>query len=146
MDAPAVNGTVNGDAYHPGNAQDLSVSVETNCGGKVTSTCPFTVGLGDNNLFIGDSIVDIHNLHTGDAYAYNPDNLIYEVGSGNGQVYVQVGNMVNGFAYLVNVYATDLTNTYQDPVYICTNGSGNALLGKPGNQTSTDCGWTKHST
>jgi hypothetical protein len=145
MDAPALNDTVNGVAYHPGNNQDVSVAVSTNCGGTVTSNCPFALGLGDNNLFLGKSLITITNLHSADHYAYNPDNFIYEVGSGNGQVYVQVGDMINGFAYLVNVYATDLQGQYQDPVYICTNGSL-ALLGETGNHTSTDCGWTKHST
>jgi hypothetical protein len=144
MNAPGL-GTVNGAHYHPGDAQDVSEAVSTNCGGKVTSNCPFTLGLGDNNLFLGDSLVTITNLHAGDPYAYNPDNFIYEVESGNGQVYVQLGDEVNGFAYLINVYATDLLGVYQDPVYICTNGSL-ALLGETGNPASTDCGWTKHST
>jgi hypothetical protein len=146
MDAPMINGTVNGAHYHPGNNQDVSVAVSTNCGGTVTSNCPFTTGLGDNSLFLGKSLITITNLHSADHYAYNPGNLIYEVESGNGQVYVQVGDLINGFAYLVNVYATDLTGVYQEPVYICTNGNGSALFGETGNPASTDCGWTKHST
>lgn len=122
-------GAVKGEPINPGQAQDVNVDVLSNCGGKVTNTCPFTEGLGLNKFFNGDSIVSITNRANGMTYRSDSQALkVVEVsGGGNGQVWVQAGDLTGSHpgAFLVNVYASDKLGA---AVEACTTGSGGQLF------------------
>jgi hypothetical protein len=136
-------GAVKGEPINPGAAQDVNVTVLTNCGGTVTNTCPFTEGLGLNKLFNGASIVSITNRANGMTYRSDSQALkVVEVsGGGNGQVWVQVGDMTgsNPGAFLVNVYASDKLGVAE---IACTTGSGGQLFLEQQNSASEPaCQW-----
>ena len=130
-------GPVNGYPYTPGAAQNVDVTALTECGGTVTSTCPFTDTAFDQH-FLGKSIISITNRANKMTYRSDSQGLavIEATGGGDGQVWVQLGDL-NGSnlgAVLINVYASDKLGQTEE---VCSSGSGGQLfLVEPGS-----CRW-----
>ena len=88
----------------------MAVNSTSNCGsGLVTASCPFTLGLGLNDLFEGDAIVTMTNNANGYFYDSSSSGVI-ESSSGDGSLWVQVNPFSGGHAGLVNVVASDNFN------------------------------------
>lgn len=121
-------GAVKGDPYATGRAQDVDVTPLTNCGGKVTNSCPFPSELGLTALR-GDSIVSITNRANGMTYRSDSQglNVVEAMGGGDGQVWVQAFNLggTNPGAFLINVFATNKLGAAE---FACTSGSGGQLF------------------
>jgi hypothetical protein len=128
-----VNGVSSGDHEH----LDMDEGVDSDCGGTVQdgakgqgAPCPFADGSGLNTHFDGKSIVQLLNHQNGMNYAASgsgPANWgVIEENGGNGQLWVQVGDLTLGEAgaSFVNVYASDREGT---PAIICADGNGNQL-------------------
>lgn len=108
------------------------------CGhGRVTSTCPFTVGSGLNNRYINDGIVQF--VYEGNFYsgilkclgngknggvegALQTCNNVTGTGGGDGTVFI-----LNSNGYTENRYWSDNNYTalkaYDDPSWLCIDGS-----------------------
>lgn len=89
------NGAVKSFPLTPGDAQDVSVTQLSNCGGTVTDVpaCPFLAGLGLNSKFQGDPIVGITLDANGFGFRAQPnDGSMYESSGGPGMVWVLDGN------------------------------------------------------
>jgi hypothetical protein len=94
-------------------------------GGKVTSSCPFTVGSGLNTRYQGDRIMNIldYSDQTKCAIAQNPNSVVLGACNANGAIFVQ--NTPNGkgiIDYVENVYWSNqnyASGQYDTPGFLC---------------------------
>lgn len=117
-------GLVKGFPLSAGDHQNLAIAPASNCGGTVTPNCPFTLGLGLNNLYGTDPIVIITNPANHDVYRAE-DGDVVESPSGDGQLWVEDGSLANSDAVLINVAATDTAGSEE---IACVQGSGQPLV------------------
>jgi hypothetical protein len=130
---------VKGYPFTPGDAQDVNVYLQLNCGGTVTHSCPFTLGSGMNDEYFGDTIIGILNDANSMVYRSNSSgDGVIESQAGNGQVWVQSGDLAGAhpMAVLVNVYASDRAGV---PIVACTDGTGVPL--QLAQYESSNCNW-----
>jgi hypothetical protein len=95
---------------------------------NVGAPCPFPAGSGLNTQFNGGRIVEIGNPNVTGDYASDSSEFVNDVTSGNGQVWVQYGQIDNSGDYgmLVNLYQT-LNNSDNSVSYLVDNGNGGQL-------------------
>jgi hypothetical protein len=121
------NANVKGYYYTPGNAQDISETVDTfMCNnGLVSETCPFYLGSGLNSSLVGKPIVTLeNNAYLMVYYATNDGYLKENISPLSNNIFVQDGNITNGSsATLVNVGYTNYQHN-GDPWAIATAGYG----------------------
>jgi hypothetical protein len=138
------------DPSDPDNAQELDVIELNNCGGTVTASpaCPFPSGSGLNSKYKGDTIVGITDNATSMAFLSNQANeeggLMTEALTGNGQVWVQVGDLVgsNANAEFINVYQSTGFGGNAVAQIACDNGvSGQQMVTTDIEDASVGCLW-----
>jgi len=124
------------------------------CGGHVTTNCPFTVGTGLNNRYLGDDVVQIRDYGTGlcvgnDVFDASKtaeeacNNTSTGSGGGNGTVFIHNTAGHGGTPdYTESRY---WSNYYKSPAWLCSaNGYPNdprPLLTNSRTDFGGDCQW-----
>jgi hypothetical protein len=111
-------------------------------GDEVTSTCPFTVGLGLNTIFQGD-LIEYNAPYSGNTTYWHPNNGVVDQTSGTTGIYwVLDGSLSNpgARASFISVAASNALNTNGKWMQACTNGT-DAQLQLVENPTANRCYW-----
>jgi hypothetical protein len=124
-------------AYRPGatNENFIPDLIDRCSGGyHVTSTCPFTVGLGNNALHKGDLILQLLDNANGGCVGGTSTAALTEcnfegTGTGGGPGTVFVAAPEGGGLYtIINVRASNSLNTYGHVAVLNTNGPNGAAV------------------
>lgn len=135
------------------NQQYMSLTGASACGGHVTSNCPFNLGLGLNNQFLGDEIVTLNRYCSAD-FTCNNNGTYYLGGSGAqfaeivqgqlteaGHQWVLDGQTSNGsYGRLINVYDSDTAGHAE---YAEDGGCDGCLLHLASSIVTGHSGWTR---
>lgn len=122
-------------ATRPGGFQASFTNLSHMCGsGRVTETCPFTLGSGLNTHYFNDSIVAVSLpggcLALGSVVGKCPDSSGNGGGNGTIDVLAATGTM---HGYLPNRYGSDANyskHEYNQPAWFCSPGDSSAHKGQ----------------
>ena len=151
MGSGGVGDPVKAFAYTGHSSQTLQFTTQTGMcnAGFVTDVgtpCPFKAGSGLNTIYKGGRIVEIGNPNVSGDYAADGNEEVKDVTSGNGQIWVQVGQIDNSSDYgmLANLYWTN-QDQGGDVHFLTDDGSGGQLNVIPSpNGPAASLNWTEY--